>query len=1574
MGNEIDSRVVQMQFDNSRFEQNVRQSMNTLSQMNRQLELTGANKGLDEISAKASKIDFSNISSSVDSLASRFSTFGIVGMTAIQNITNSVLNLGKNLVSNVFNKIKEGGLNRALNIEQAKFQIEGLNHSWDELKEQINYGVKDTAYGLDSAAKAAAQLLASGVSFSKKFDSKNPDKMARTLRAISGVAAMTNSTYDDMSRIFITVAGNGRLMTEQLLQFSGRGLNVAATLRDYFNKSSERIDEFYKKYTSTAKKSNEAIKKGDKATEENIRTMITNSAIDFETFSKAMDEFYGEHAKEANKTYTGALANVGAALSRLGAKFQDIRLKDFRDVFNSLIPVIDTVSSLLDPFVAKVDKVAGRITKLVTFSLDYINNTKLLNNTDYKPDGLFGNFDDYKTIIDNVTSSVSSLINIFKNVISVIKPTTGETTKWFYGLKKGLVDVTGSVSSFLKKIDYKTIDYFNENIKKYAETFKNFRAVLGNVGSSIVNILKAIFKGLSPTSAESFSFFDKLASSLSRVSNFLYLISKRMKNFFGDEERLNSIKNIFNGIREAVLLVKDVFVGLISIFKPGYSDVTTFAEGIGEVLDKVIRFGGEIGRFIHDLREYLKTSEAMTKFFTKLKETVSTAASPIIAFIGGIKDALSKLFSSESDGSSENQFDFLEKAAEKAATALDRIKAALEKLKDFVKGVFDKIKDTVRNAIGSINPMKALSIGMLLASFRKLFKTVQSGYWTVKKIKWGLTNNIVKFFDSLKGALINFNKEVKEKRLREIAVSIALLAGSLLILSSIKPEAMQSGIEAITVLIGELILAFQALNVLDTGKFGGSGNLTHLGLMASVMLKAAGAVLILAEAVKMIGKLEPEQATQGVVAIGGLLLLLIGFMDRIQKSNLDKEIPSLISLSFAMLILAEVVRMIGKLNPEQAIQGVVAIGFLLGEIFAFMKGLSDQKIDKELPALIGLSIALGILAIVVKIIGSMPLEQAVQGVVAIGFLLVEIFAFMKGLNDQSIDKALPNLLGLSVAMAILAVAVKIIGSMPLEQAAQGVIALGIIMAEIYGLMYFMEKLKKVGENSKSLLIISASLFVLAETIKVLGGLSLESIAKGLITLAVGLGIILGAAALAEKVTVGLAALSGALVGLGIACLAVGAGIFLFAAGLTALVALGGSGIAIIIAGVLALINVIPLLMQALGSGFVKMISSFIDSLISIKDEIFGKLAELLLGMLDMILEYMPQFIDKGGQIIIAFLKGISSKIGDITSAAIEVVVEFLNGIADQADDLVEAGLNVIIAVLDGIAEKIDDLIVAGTNVIISFLDGVGQSMQDVIDAGWDLIINLINGITDSINTNIGTLRAAIGRLADAIIDALIDPLDILPNNLFTTGVNCLEGLLNGLRDKKTRNNIKSEAERIGGAVIKGVNKVPKVSSPSKETFNTGRFIGMGLVNGIKSYFGKVDKVSGKMGEISVDAMRDAISRVSDIIDSDVSLSPTITPVLNLDDVQAGARTIGSMLNGQTVGISANVGVINNMMSRRQSATSTSDIVNAVNRLRQSIEDNPKTVNHIGGVTYDDGSNVSTAVEDLIHALKVERRV
>ena len=318
MSSSVDERIVKLGFDNSKFEKGVSESMETIDKLEEKLKFKHAEEGTKNIQRAFDGFDFSIMARGIESIERRFSALGIAGMNIVNKITDSVIGAAKRIEVATIGQIKAGGWSRAMNLANAQFQIEGLGEDWNEMQKAISYGVKDTAYGLDAAASAASSLVASGVAYKESIEGANDSLMHTSLRAISGVAAMTNSSYEDISRIFTTVAGNGRLMGDQLLQLSARGLNVAANLANSFGK-----------------------------TEAEIRDMVSHGQIDFKTFATAMDDAFGAHAKEANKTFTGAFSNMKAALSRFGAVFATPVIEKTNTLFISLTSRIDELKNKL---------------------------------------------------------------------------------------------------------------------------------------------------------------------------------------------------------------------------------------------------------------------------------------------------------------------------------------------------------------------------------------------------------------------------------------------------------------------------------------------------------------------------------------------------------------------------------------------------------------------------------------------------------------------------------------------------------------------------------------------------------------------------------------------------------------------------------------------------------------------------------------------------------------------------------------------------------------------------------------------------------------------------------------------------------------------------------------------------------------------------------------------------------------------------------------------------------------------------------------------------------------------------
>ena len=369
----IDNMVVEMEFDNAKFESGVSTSLSTLDKLKQSLKFDGASKGFENITKASNNVRFSGLSSSIEQVSVKFSALESMAFTVFQNITNSAISTGKQIYNNTLGQIKSGGKSRASNIADAKFQLEGLGVVWKEVSEDINYGVQDTAYGFDSAAKAAAQLSASGI--------KTGESMKTALRGISGVAAMTNSTYEDISSIYTTVAGNGKLMTDQLNQLSSRGINAAATLGKQLG-----------------------------YTEAEIRSMTTKGEISFQEFADAMDSAFGDHAKDANNTLIGVTSNIKAALSKIGEIFYDPLYEENGPFVKMLQNVKDRLNEIKNALTPLGDVVTDLISRVSDVGNDIIDsfNIKSLKEgikevfaTDYI------NADEWATVCEEATSSIS---------------------------------------------------------------------------------------------------------------------------------------------------------------------------------------------------------------------------------------------------------------------------------------------------------------------------------------------------------------------------------------------------------------------------------------------------------------------------------------------------------------------------------------------------------------------------------------------------------------------------------------------------------------------------------------------------------------------------------------------------------------------------------------------------------------------------------------------------------------------------------------------------------------------------------------------------------------------------------------------------------------------------------------------------------------------------------------------------------------------------------------------------------------------------------------------------------------
>lgn len=109
MSETLDSKVVEMKFDNAQFEAGVSQSLSTLDKLKAGLKLDGASKSLDNIAKKSDQVNLTGLQKAIDTVNSRFSALGIVTDQVFRRMTDSVLNFSSAMLKSFITKpIDEG--------------------------------------------------------------------------------------------------------------------------------------------------------------------------------------------------------------------------------------------------------------------------------------------------------------------------------------------------------------------------------------------------------------------------------------------------------------------------------------------------------------------------------------------------------------------------------------------------------------------------------------------------------------------------------------------------------------------------------------------------------------------------------------------------------------------------------------------------------------------------------------------------------------------------------------------------------------------------------------------------------------------------------------------------------------------------------------------------------------------------------------------------------------------------------------------------------------------------------------------------------------------------------------------------------------------------------------------------------------------------------------------------------------------------------------------------------------------------------------------------------------------------
>lgn len=1247
----IDERVVQMVFKNDQFERGIQQSLSSLNKLKSALHLDGAAKGLENIDKASQNLDLSGIAAGVESLEKRFSTMGIVGMRVIQNLTDASLRMAKKISGFLTGGIVQGGINRAMNIEQAKFQLEGLGIAYEDIEADINYAVKKTAYGLDAAATAASQLVASGVEFGKKFGTTGNSPMAKALRGISGVAAMTNSSYEDISRIFTTVAGNGRLMGDQLNQLGGRGLNAAAVLAEAFHVS-----------------------------EKELREMVSRGEVSFQEFADAMDNAFGAHAKEANRTFTGSISNMKAALARIGADFVTPIIKMDSSVvklINGFTDKIDEIHKLTTPLAEKIGK---KISSIADSIYEVISSVSLLE-------------------------AKSSFLSPLQQFIDLSKEGFKSLNKIISTIFTTLFDAFAKIDPSYIRNAFSAIFLLGRKLVDSNKNLDSFKSALESVFSIITKIGNALFRGISRFLVQLHG-ADKIANIIKGFLAPLKLITPIL-------EKIGDFFSRFNGEAESSF---PILFGILNFLEK-------IATVISNMTDKLLNK--------NPVQSIKKVSSGVLKDINAL-EVYAKTLEKISSLMVGTPDKVKAWF-------------------DKAAPTFDAIGDKIKTLSDRVKEFASIIGDKLKKAFGSIDIKSISSVLMaVLAGFSvkglsNILRIIEHPMLLFEKsLSEGKISALI---TSLTTAFKNFQNTLKAKTLKELALAIGILAASMFVMSTIDPKNMMVGLGGLTAVIANLMGALVIFSKLSLNK----NTMKTVAQIETLFISIAGAVFILAAAVKVLSMIDTKDLIKGLLALTVLFSEIAIFIRAISGNTkgILKASIAIAILGVAILVLTSAVAILGHMDLVVLGKGLGSIAVALGVLIAALALMPSKLVGAA--AILVLAVALDILIPSIAALGSMDLINLAKGLGSIAVAL-----------------------GLLVAACALA------------------------KGAIFG--------------ATAILIIAAALTILVPVLITLGAMKFKTLAKGLGMFAAAIAALVGLAFLVSIFAAELLIFAGVLIAVSLAVVLFGSGVLALAAGLQIISTLGSAAADAISLLLLAVINLIPQFAASIAEGITIFIETLASSagriaqaVLSILVTIINTLADnaeqlieagfnLLISLVEGILKGLWKVAQAAWEAIKEFVNGLFHDPESVYTAGQKVMNTALEGLKEKLGDWYDIGIGCLRGFLGGLGNSraIGDIATAAANAGSAAYDAAKAALEErspskkfkelgmYADAGLALGLRQFSNLPEK----------AAKSMALSVIDTISNDMDsfglsprITPI-LDTTNIEKNAGKINALLDSK----------------------------------------------------------------------------------------------------------------------------------------------------------------------------------------------
>ena len=834
-----------------------------------------------------------------------------------------------------------------------------------------------------------------------------------------------------------------------------------------------------------------------------------------------------------------------------------------------------------------------------------------------------------------------------------------------------------------------------------------------------------------------------------------------------------------------------------------------------------------------------------------------------------------------------------------------------------------------------------------------------------------------------------------------VAAALNVMASAVKKFAEINPNNMLVGLMGIAATLVELA-AFMKL-----ADFGGLNMSSAVGLLG-----VAAALLVLQNAVSKFGSMDLGGMAKGLLGVAGALGIIAGFsLLAGSAASMLVMAAALVVMGGALHILSSAVRSMAGMEWMDIARGLTvmagSLAILAGAV-ALMSGVGLLAVGAGLAVA---SAGLLLLSTAMKSLAEMSWEEMARGLVAMAGGLLVLGVATAAMSGMVVGAG--ALLVLAAAMAVLTPQLIAMSNLSWGQVAVGLTMLAGSMAVL-------------GVAGLAATAIAPGLAILAGSIALLGvgclaaGAGVALFATGLATLAaVGAG---GMFAITEAIRnlLDLLPQVGTKMGEFVTNMAVA-----FAQGIPQV----ANAIGEAMVGLLESIRTYGPQIITVGTELITLLCS---ALTAAAPQLASAATTLILALINSLASSAGQIASAGADLVISLLDGLSSRAGDLIQAGIDLAISLLDGLADginnNADRIssaLEAAFNAAITLV-GIALKAG-FKALGKDAVDGFSDGVSGGAKDVGSAIKKPIEeakktaktaksefksageNMVKGLADGIKSS-SAVKDGITKLVDdavnkaknasskftsagkewmsklasgiksgsggvksavtSVINSAVAKAKSGNGQMRSAGASMMDGFAAGIRSRAA-----SAAAAAASAVAQAISAAKsklQINSPSKVFMQIGKWTVMGMEKGLDNNAYRVSRSATNIADSAITAMQSSISMIANAVDDSMDTQLTIRPVLDLSNVEAGARSLNGMLGSSQLSASLS-GDMSRSIGAIQNGNNNRELLSAIKDLQGNVGNSGDTY-QINGITYDDGSAISSAVQTLIRAAKIERRM